>query len=134
VGTQSGTIPYDFSLPLSNHTLPSIAFLFGTKPDAYILTVNSKDPYEYIQDTIHALHALGKGKTILLTMSHREKDVRTLYGRYRTVTRQLSDGEVAQKLSELEEHFNLPATEVISEHGQEKLVKAIIDYFAVEER
>jgi uncharacterized NAD-dependent epimerase/dehydratase family protein len=134
VGTQSGTIPYDFSLPMSNHTLPSIAFLFGTKPDAYILTVNSKDPCEYIQDTIHALHALGKGQTILLTMSHQEKDVRTLYGRYRTVTRRLADGEVVQKLSMLEEWFHLPATEVTSEQGQEKLLRTVIDYFAVEER
>jgi uncharacterized NAD-dependent epimerase/dehydratase family protein len=133
VGAQSGTIPYDFSAsPLISYTLPSLAFLFGTKPDAYILTVNSIDPDEYIQDSINALKALGKGKTILLTMSDKEKDIRSAYGITRVVPRQMPPEEMKVKLAHLEDRFCIPATEVVSEEGQEKLAGTVIHYFAEE--
>ena len=131
VGAQSGIIPYDFSSRRS-YTLPSIAFLFGTKPDAYILTVNSIDPDEYIQDSVNALKALGKGKTILLTMSDKEKDIRSAYGASRVVPRQMSREEIKAKLNCLEDKFGIPATEVISEEGQERLASTVIEYFAEE--
>ncbi|MCK4590234.1 MAG: DUF1611 domain-containing protein, partial [Candidatus Latescibacteria bacterium] len=134
VGAQSGTVPYDFSLsPQTNYTLPSLAFLFGTKPDAYILTVNSIDPDEYIQHSINALKALGKGETILLTMSDREKDIRSAYGTSRVELRQMSPEELKAKLDHLEDRFGIPATEVISSQGQEKLARAVVEYFGVEQ-
>ena len=129
VGAQSGIIPYDFSSPRS-YTLPSIAFLFGTKPDAYILTVNSIDPEEYIQDSINALKALGKGKTIALIMSDKEKDIRSAYGTSRVVYRQMSPEELRIKLAHLEERFGIPATDVASEEGQERLAYIVIEYFS----
>jgi uncharacterized NAD-dependent epimerase/dehydratase family protein len=134
VGAQLGTVPYDFSLsPQTNYTLPSLAFLFGTKPDAYILTVNSIDPDEYIQHSINALKALGKGETILLTMSDKEKDIRSAYGTSRVVPRQISPEELRAKLDHLEDRFGIPATEVISSQGQEKLARAVVEYFGVEQ-
>jgi len=131
VGAQSGIIPYDFSAsPLTGYTLPSLAFLFGTRPDAYILTVNSIDPDEYIQDTIDALEALGKGTTILLTMSDRQKDIRSWHGTSRVIPRQMSSDEMSSKLDHLEDRFGIPATEIASQKGQEKLLKTVIEYFA----
>ena len=133
VGAQSGIISYNFSAsPLTSYTLPSLAFLFGTRPDAYILTVNAIDPDEYIRDSIHALKALGKGKIILLTMSDKEKDIRSAYGIPRVVSRQMSPEKMKVKLAHLEDTFGIPATEVISEEGQEKLAGTVIDYFAEE--
>ena len=130
VGAQSGVVPYDFSAsPLTNYTLPSLAFLLGTKPDAYILTVNSIDPDDYIRDTIVALEALGKGKTVLLVMSDQEKQVRTWHGASRVFLRRMPLEELRLKLERLEEKFGIPATEVISTEGQEKLFRIVVEYF-----
>ncbi|MBD3289251.1 S8 family serine peptidase [candidate division KSB1 bacterium] len=129
VGGQSGIIPYDINDDIPAY-LPAMAFLFGTQPDAYILTVNSIDPDEYIRDSIHALEALGKGKTILLTMSDKEKNIQASFGTSRVISRQLSESEIADKLNYLEQTFKIPATEVISEQGQQKMVSTIIDYFS----
>ena len=68
VGAQSGTIPYDIH-ESNTHSLSTLAFLLGTKPDACILVVNSIDPDDYILDTLNALRSLGKAPTILLAMS-----------------------------------------------------------------
>ena len=133
VGAQSGTVPYDFSAsPQTSYTLPSLAFLFGTKPDAYILTVNSIDPDEYIQDTINTLEALGKGRTILLTMSDRQKQIRTWHGSSRVILQRTSPKEMSEKLKDLEARFGIPATEVVSPQGQEKLLNTVVEYFTAE--
>lgn len=130
VGAQSGIVPHDFAERSPMYTLPSICFLLGTKPDAYILAVNSIDEDEYIQDSIHALEAIGKGKTILLTMSDKQKDVRSAYGVSRVIHTQRSPEELAAQLARLEDTFGLPATEVVSEQGQGKLLDTVVDYFA----
>ena len=128
VGAQSGTIPYDI-LEHATHSLPTLAFLLGTKPDACILVVNSIDPDDYIQDTINAIHSLGKTPTILLAMSDKEKHIRAAYGRTLVAPRQMSREEIDQKLHYLEERFRLPAAEIASEEGQQRIVDAVIGQF-----
>ena len=129
VGAQSGTIPYDIR-EHATHTLSSIAFLLGTKPDACVLVVNSIDPYDYIKDTIEGIRTIGKAPTILLAMSDKEKHIRTAYGRTWVTPRQLSASEVSEKLGELEETFGLPAVEIVSEAGQQRMVDVVIQHFS----
>ncbi len=127
-GSQSGTIPYNISLP-DTHTLASIAFLFGIKPDGCVLVVNSVDSHSYIRDTIAAIKARAKAPTVLLAMSDKEKSVQTAYGRTWIKPRQLSATEVSDRLRNLEDSFSLPAFGISDGHGQRGMSEAIVEYF-----
>ena len=132
VGAQSGSIPYDVHEP-GNHTLSTLAFMLGTKPDANILVVNSVDDGEYIRDTMNTLKAITKGPVICLAMSDKEKHIRAAYGRTLISPCQMSKEEIKEKLAYLEDRFEIPAVEIVSEEGQQRMVKAVISYFADEQ-
>ena len=129
VGAQSGTIPYDIH-ESNTHSLSTLAFLLGTKPDACILVVNSIDPDNYIHDTLNVLRVLGKAPTILLAMSDKKKHISTAYGRTRVQLRQMARGEIVHKLQYLENKFGLPAVEILSEQGQRRMVDTVVKYFS----
>ena len=129
VGCQSGTIPYAIENP-STHTMSSLAFLLGTRPDAVVLVVNSIDPEEYIEDTIACLRGLAKAPTIALAMSDKEKHIRAAYGRSWITPRQMSDGEIESNLRRLEDRFGIPAGGILSRAGEDRLVEAVIGHFS----
>ena len=129
VGSQSGTIPFDVSDP-ATHTLPSLAFLLGTRPDASILVVNGIDPDDYIRYTLDALCKIGKAPAILLAMSDQEKQVRKGYGKALVISRQMSRDEIDRKLRYLEGTFKIPSVEIVSEEGQQKMLDLVIDHFS----
>ena len=129
VGSQSGTIPYDVN-EHKTHSLASIAFMLGTKPDACMLAVNSIDADEYIQDTIDAIRTIGKAPTILLAMSDKEKHIRTAYGRTMINPQQMSREQIDEKLQYLEQTFSLPAVEIVSQKGQQKMLETVLQFFA----
>ncbi len=133
VGAQSGSIPYDVQEP-GNHTLTTLAFMLGTKPDANILVVNSVDDGEYIRDTMNTLKAITKGPVLCLAMSDKEKHIRAAYGRTLISPRQMSKEEIRKKLAYLENRFEIPAVEIVSEEGQQRMVDLIISYFANEQQ
>ena len=132
VGAQSGTIPYDVH-EHSTHSLSSIAFLLGTKPDACILVVNSIDADAHIQDTIDGIRALAKAPTLLLAMSDKEKHIRAAHGRTFIKPRPMRSEEIERKLHCLEDRFGLPSVAILSEEGQRQIVETVIDYFAEED-
>jgi uncharacterized NAD-dependent epimerase/dehydratase family protein len=129
-GAQSGVIPYDFSTFSDCYTLPTLAFLFGIRPDAYVLVVNSIDSPDYIQDTIHVLRGLGKGELIALVFSNMKKEIRSGFGRDVMVSEQLSETEMKETVHRLEDRFRVPTMEIISQQGQLKLFNTVINYFA----
>ena len=129
VGCQSGTIPYAIEHP-STHTMTSLAFLLGTRPDAVVLVVNSIDPEEYIEDTIACLRGLAKAPTIALAMGDKEKHIRAAYGRSWITPRQLSEEEVESHLRRLEDRFGIPAAGILSKAGEDRLVEAVIAHFS----
>ena len=131
VGSQSGTIPYDVDEP-DTHTLPSLSFLLGTRPDACALVVNSIDPDAYIRDTIHTIGAVAKAPVILLAMSDKEKHVRTAYGKTIVSPRQMTPDEIAGRLEQLELAFGIPAIEILSEEGQSRAMETILSYYTAE--
>ncbi|MBT3272242.1 MAG: S8 family serine peptidase [Spirochaetales bacterium] len=131
VGAQSGTIPYDVH-EHSTHSLSSISFLLGTKPDACILVVNSIDADAYIQDTLDGIRALTKAPTILLAMSDKEKHIRAAYGRTFIKPRPMTPEKIDGKLRHLVDRFDLPAISILSEEGQQRMMDTVIDYFSEE--
>ena len=129
VGGQSGLIPYNYAEKSSAYTLPSLILLMGIIPDAYILVVNSIDEHAFIRETMQALEAIGKGKTILLVFSDKKKIVTNRLGVSQVVSQPLSDLEIKGTESRLEAEFDLPATEVISARGRKKMVSVVEDFF-----
>ena len=128
-GSQSGTIPYHVQ-EHSTHCLSSLAFLLGVKPDACILVVNSIDAEEYIRDTIDGIRAVCKAPTILLAMGDHEKHIRTAYGRSMITPKKMAQSKIDQHLKKLEDTFCVPAIEILSETGQQRLVETVIQYFS----
>ena len=129
VGSQSGTVPYNVSAP-ENHTLSTVAFLMGIKPDACLLVVNSIDTDDYIQDSIDGIRAMCHAPTLLLAMSDKEKHVREAYGRTSIKPRPMSEEDSHRKLRHLEQKFKLPALSIASQADVHKAVEVVIDYFA----
>ena len=128
-GSQSGTIPYDVC-DHSTHSLSSLAFLLGVKPDACVLVVNSIDTDEYIRDTLDGIRAVCKAPILAIAMGDREKHVRTAYGRSLVSTTPLSQDEVNSHLTRLADAFGLPAIQVLSERDQERLFNILVDFFS----
>ena len=129
VGSQSGTVPYNVSEP-ETHTLPTVAFLMGVKPDACLLVVNSIDTDDYIQDTIDGIRAMCHAPTLLLAMSDKEKHVREAYGRTSIKPRPMSEEDSRRKLRHLEQKFKLPALSIASQADVHKAVEVVIEHFA----
>ncbi len=128
-GSQSGTVPYNVS-ESETHTLSTVAFLMGVKPDACLLVVNSIDTDDYIQDTIDGIRALCHAPTLLLAMSDKEKHVREAYGRTSIKPRPMSEENSRHKLRHLEQKFELPALSIASQADVHKAVEVVVDYFA----
>lgn len=131
-GSQSGTIPYDVQ-EHHTHCLSSLAFLLGVKPDACVLVVNSIDATAYIRDTIDGIRAFCKAPTLLLAMGNREKHIRTAYGRSLITPKKMARYEIDRHLQALEDAFQLPAIEILSERGQQRLVETVIQYFSADQ-
>ena len=132
VGGQSGLIPYSYAERSQVYTMSSLLLLMGTIPDAYILVVNSIDEYDFIQENINVLKGLGKGETILLVFSDKKKEVVNSFGRSSVVQQPLSAQEIEQTIFKLEEQFGIPATEIVSDAGRQKMVTTVENYFADE--
>ncbi len=128
-GSQSGTVPYQVQ-DHSTHCLSSLAFLLGVKPDACILVVNSIDAEEYIRDTIDGIRAVCKAPTILLAMGDHEKHIRTAYGRSMITSKKMAQSQIDRHLKKLQDSFCVPAIEILSETGQQRLVETVIQYFS----
>ena len=128
-GSQSGTIPYHVQ-EHSTHCLSSLAFLLGVKPDACILVVNSIDAEEYIRDTIDGIRAVCKAPTLLLAMGDHEKHIRTAYGHSMITPKKMAQSQIDQHLKKLQDTFCVPAIEILSETGQQRLVETVIQYFS----
>lgn len=132
VGTQSGTVPYNVE-EHQTHTLPTLAFLMGVKPQACLLVVNSADTGAYIQDTINGIRALCQAPTLLLAMSDQAKHIRTAYGRTSIKPQPMTAAEVRDKLNRLEQTFGLPAVSIADQADIHRAVEVAINHFAEEE-
>jgi uncharacterized NAD-dependent epimerase/dehydratase family protein len=128
VGSQSGTVPFDRN-EHQTLTLPTLAFLLGTKPDACILVVNAIDPEDYIEDTIAGLRSVGQAEVIALAVSDRSKTIQQRHGRSWTTQQQASSAELAATLVRLEQRFGLPTVQITSDRGVARLGELVVQTF-----
>ena len=54
----------------------------------------------------------------------------TAYGRSMITPKKMAQQEIDRHLQELEDTFQLPAIEILSETGQQRLVETVIQYFS----
>jgi uncharacterized NAD-dependent epimerase/dehydratase family protein len=132
VGGQSGLVPYSYAEKSQQYTLASLMLLMGTLPDAYILVVNSADEPEFIQEHLDALRILGKGETILLVFSDKKGNVSYRFGQSHVTYEAQTPEEIQETAAQLEERFGIPATEVVTAAGRQRMGSVVEDYFAAE--
>lgn len=127
VGSQSGTIPYDYN-NLVCYTTDQIYFLMATQPDAVILCVNPYDASEYILNTINLIESVGNGSKVIAIVVFPmtiEKGWKGLYGK-KTI---LSEDEYLILKEKLKEKFEIPVFCLGTEKDMEKLLLNIIGFF-----
>ena len=66
-------------------------------------------------------------------MGNREKHIRTAYGRSLITPKKMARYEIDRHLQALEDAFQLPAIEILSERGQQRLVETVIQYFSADQ-
>lgn len=127
VGSQSGTIPYDYN-NLECYTTDQIYFLMSTQPDAVILCVNPYDAPDYILNTINLIESVGNGSKVIAIVVFPmtiEKGWKELYGKKTILSRE----EYLISKDKFEKMFEIPVFCLGTENDMEKLVQNIINFF-----
>ena len=129
VGSQSGVSLPSLSEKHSLYSLPAIATMFGTAPDAYVLLVNEFDELEHIEDCLAVLRGLGKADTIALAFIARQRQILEGIGRPITKERVLDESQVDAMESRLNDATGLPAVCISFPEGVNRVVNLVEDYF-----
>lgn len=129
VGSQSGVTLPSLSVKHSLYSLPAIATMFGTAPDAYVLLVNEFDELDHIEDCLAVLRGLGKADTIALAFIARQRQILEGIGRPITKERVLDKAQVDDMESRLNDATGLPAVCISFSEGVNRVVNLVEDYF-----
>ncbi len=128
VGSQSGTIPYN----VDDHrtlTLPSLAFLIGTKPDACILVVNAADEESYVRATITTLESLAQTQVLALAISDQSRTAGERHGRSWVTSSHIEQSDRQGILDKLTRAHHLPAFCMGDVDGVQSLTNLVLSYF-----
>ena len=129
VGAQSGVSLPSLAMKHSLYSLPAIATMFGTAPDAYVLLVNEFDELDHIEDCLAVLRGLGKADTIALAFIARQRQILEGIGRLITKERVLDKAQVDAMESRLNDATGLPAVCISFPQGVNRVVNLVEDYF-----
>lgn len=129
-GCQSGILPYDYS-NIHTFLLEQQNFLFGTRPDLYILCINPHDKLSYVQRTIQYLNAIDEGKVAACAL-YPIKTVFTASG-VQMKKEILQEEEVQECKRFFTENCGLPVYEIGNEKDIKILCEFIIQTFNGEE-
>jgi len=114
-----------------DYTLPAIAFLMGSRPDALVLTINTTDDEAYVERTISALEAISRKRVVALTFA--DKVIHTDHYTYRQRWgRALSPAEVGRLRERYAERFGRPVFCHDVEEQQQEMAGFLIDALAAE--
>jgi uncharacterized NAD-dependent epimerase/dehydratase family protein len=126
VGSQSGTIPYDF-YSSDRITMAQTAFLYGTLPDAVLLCVCADDEYEYIERTINYIESASDGKVLGIIVF---PVITELYAGSLIKNINIAQSDKLNTIIKMyEERFNIPCYE-LGKEGINKLADSVISYFS----
>lgn len=134
--SQGGIIPsklYNTNTPdfPDNYTLPALAFLMASNPDAIILTINTIDDEDYIQRSLTTLETISEGKVVALTFANKlvHKDAYSYKQRW---GRRLHQDEISRLITRYYDLFGVPVFCPDIQEQQEQLAQHVIDIFAVD--
>lgn len=127
VGSQSGTIPYDFG-NISCYTFKQYDFLLGALPDAFILCVNPNDDIDYIRRTIKFIESLSESKNIGIVLF----PIKTTVGKtgVNISRKRIDDFELVEITNRLHKELSVKVFNLLSLGNINMLVDEIISYFA----
>lgn len=127
VGSQSGTVPYDFG-NLVRYDISQYLFLLGTRPDAVILCANPFDDIEYIRRTISFIKSSADCEILALVMFPMDiKDDWSggVYGRKSP----LPEEKYQRLKSEWEQAFSIPVYKNGDPADAGTIIERIIEFF-----
>lgn len=125
-GCQSAAIHYDSS-NVKYLSLGQQNFIFGTKPDFYVVCVNPQDPQAYVQRTIQYLNAADTGKVYALAL-YPVIAKQTMTG-MPFQKKELAQDELDNYKSKLEENYRLPVYVIGDKEDMEALTNLLIQTF-----
>lgn len=129
-GCQSATLHYDNS-NVRYYTLAQQNFMFGTRPDFYVLCINPHDEISYIKRTIQYLNAVDEGKVYACAL-YPMRYVKTLTG-MQFKKELLTKDELAESKKYMKENLDVPVYEIGNQNDMELLTAMIIRIFNGEE-
>ncbi len=124
VGSQSGTVSYDFS-HLSLYTPPQFEYLLGTMPDAIILCVNAYDDLGYIRRTIEFIESAIFSRVLAIVIF--PVTITDNNGMIRK-NKLLAPKDVKELKETLYDEFSIKSF-LLSNEDFDGLVNIIVDYF-----
>ncbi|MDE0426381.1 MAG: S8 family serine peptidase [Candidatus Poribacteria bacterium] len=134
--SQGGIIPpklYNTNTPdfPDDYTLPALAFLMASNPDAIILTINTIGDEDYIQRSLTTLETISGGKVVALTFADKlvHKDAYSYKQRW---GRRLRPDEISRLSTRYEDLFGVPVFCPDIHEQQEQLAQHVIDIFSVD--
>jgi uncharacterized NAD-dependent epimerase/dehydratase family protein len=142
VGSQGGVIPpRSYSSAMSKKqnshwpvegTLPSLAMLIASRPDALVLTINSLDQMDFVRRTIQTVENLCQRPVIALAMA--DKLVADWsYGYNQEWGKTLNAGELSEILHKFNAELKLPVFCPYILNQQRELANFVIESFAASE-
>lgn len=127
VGSQSGTIPYDYG-NISQFPVYQYSFLLGTLPDCIVLCVNLFDSFEYIHRTVSFLESAANSKVIALAtipFVTRENGNNAF-----DISKALMSSVEFRTIQELfYSEFSIPLYNIAANNDAEELTQQIVDFF-----
>lgn len=123
VGSQSGTIPYDYgNIGLLN--ISQYNFLLGTLPDCVLLCVNPYDEIEFVKRTISFIESVGECKVLAIVVFPMDLKNEKLgvYGGVSVMEQ--------KKYQEIKSSYSIPVFILGDEEHIEKMTDLVINFFS----
>ncbi len=128
VGSQSGTIPYDYG-NIAQFPTYQYSFLLGALPDCIVLCINLFDSYEYIQRTISFIESLANTKVIALATIPFE--IKENGNHSFDILKTLLPCETFFKIQKsFENQFGRPLYNITKDLDMKKLTQQIVNFFS----
>ena len=126
VGSQSGTVPYDYG-NTAQYNLPQSLFLLGTLPDIVCLCINIFDEIDYIKRTISYIESVSNSEVIALVLFPMdiEGSWKSIYSKKHALTQ----GELDAHKQRINTQLDLPVYILGQMMDMDILYHYILDFF-----
>lgn len=127
MGSQSGTIPYDYG-NIAQYAVSQYLFLQGTQPDSVILCVNPFDEEDYIYRTIRFIESSTNCNCIALVvfpMDLQNTGIKAFHSK-----KILPNNQFLSIQDRLIQRFHIPVYKLGDNNDMLSLYETIVDFYA----